>query len=148
MKPFAGTNPAGREPKQKLHACVVVATGTLPADAEPDLAGPAWSGLPVEEALEEIASLLEGEEDQALVIRGRGDDGDIRVHPVEVEAHATLRDHRAWLKTGFPPPRIQRKVVLEIELEGEPELVREAASQLLFEFGEWVEVNLVTMSWR
>jgi hypothetical protein len=127
---------------------VITATGTPPLAERVGVAASAWSGPAVEEALEEVAALLEGEGDQELVIRGVGEDGDIHLGVVEVEAHASLREHRAWSKTGYPPPRKQLKAILNLEIEGEHEEVRAAANALLHELGAWIEVNAVTMSWR
>jgi hypothetical protein len=146
--PSAGAIPAGSWSKPRPRACAITATCAPPQEASGTRDAPAWSKDAVEAALEEIAALLEGEQDQELVIRGVGEDGDIRLGVVAVESHATLRDHRSWLRTGSPLPRTQLKIVLELEIEGEREEVREAASELLRELGAWVEVNLVTMTWR
>jgi hypothetical protein len=145
--PDAGAILAGPWAKPRSWACAITATGTLPTAARGNAAASTWSRPAVEEALEEVAALLEGEDDQELVIRGVGEDGDIRLGLVEVETHASLREHRSWLKTGSPPPRTQLKVVLNLEIEGEHEEVREAANALLDELGAWIEVNVVTMSW-
>jgi hypothetical protein len=144
----AGAIPAGPWSKPRPRACAITATCAPPLEASGTRDAPAWSKEAVEDALEEIAALLEGEQDQELVIRGVGEDGDIRLGVVAVETHATLGDHRSWLKTGFPLPRKQLKIVLEPEIEGDREDVCEAASELLRELGAWVEVNLVTMTWR
>ncbi|MEK0085016.1 hypothetical protein [Benzoatithermus flavus] len=122
-------------------ACSVVVRATVPATDT------LWSKQAVEDALEEIASLLEGEKDQELVICGVGEDGDIRLDLDEIEAHANLRDHRSWLRTGFPPPPKRQEVVLNLMIEGSRNEVQQAVAELLRELGQWVVIKLVTMNW-
>jgi hypothetical protein len=137
---FSGTARTAPVLEPDPRTCLVVATAVPPADGS-------WSKEAVEDTLEEIASLLEGEEDQDLVIRGVGEDGDIRLDLVEVEAHESLRDQRSWLRTGFPPPPRRHEIVLNLTIEGGQDDVQQAAAELLRELGHWVAVRRVTMSW-
>jgi hypothetical protein len=116
----------------------VVAEATLPA-------GPAWPQEAVEQALEALATLLEGEGDQELVIHGTGADGDLRLEP---SASGTPGG------VGEPPARPQAKVAgrrgqatLGLVVEGAPAAVRQAVGLLLRELGRWVAVDLVRVEW-
>lgn len=123
-----------------LRACVIVATALPPA-------GRPWPKAEIEAALEEVAALLEGEGDQELVIRGTGEDGDICLDLLEIEAHESLRDQRSWVRTGFPPPPRRQEIALRLELEGSQADAQQAAAALLGELGRWLTVKHVTMSW-
>jgi hypothetical protein len=120
----------------------VVAEASLPA-------GTAWPQEAVEEALEALAALLEGDGDQELVVRGTGEDGDLCLDLIETGTDRVSGGHPARQRTAPSSPSSPRRcrARLGLVVEGAPAEVRQAVGMLMRELGRWMAVDLVTLDW-
>jgi hypothetical protein len=97
--------------------------------------------------LETIAGELEGEGDQELILQGTGDDGDLVLSVYEADAHDSLRDYRAWLRTGLPAPRPRVEVRLRVILEGSEQAINAAVASMTAALSSGFLLRAVGTSW-
>ena len=127
-----------------VRCCLFEAAAALSAGNE---IGRGWVEI-VESGLEALASELEGPGDQALLLAGEGEDGDLRLSIEEVDAHASLRDYRAWLRTGAPSPSRRLEVRLRVSIVGPDRLVQEAITRLTTTMSDQFRLRSVSTAWQ
>jgi hypothetical protein len=102
----------------------------------------------LEAELEEIAYSLEGDGDQALILRGDGEDGELCLAAETVDVHASLADYRAWLRTGSPRPAPRMEARFRVELQGPEEAIHSAVARFTQTLSGAVALRSVVTSWR